>query len=181
MWKCLLTLLVACLLPSVASAQGHEGHGEASPYAELQARDIKALSAEEVEALLLGDGMGFALAAELNGYPGPKHVLELADSLRLTGEQRRRMDALMQRMQDRARALGRELVEGERALDRAFAAGSIDAPGLEEAVGRLARLRGDLRTVHLAAHIITADLLTEHQRHLYQRLRGYGESHSPGE
>ena len=33
--------------------------------------------------LRAGRGMGLALAAELNGYPGPAHVLELADKLDL--------------------------------------------------------------------------------------------------
>ena len=33
-------------------------------------------------------GMGLALAAELNGYPGPAHVIELAKSLGLSEPQR---------------------------------------------------------------------------------------------
>ena len=58
-----------------------------SPYAGQEARSIKALSADEIEGLLAGKGMGFAKAAELNGYPGPAHVLELAQQLRLSDEQ----------------------------------------------------------------------------------------------
>ncbi len=34
-----------------------------------------------------GEGMGIVKYAELNGYPGPKHVLELVNELRLTEEQ----------------------------------------------------------------------------------------------
>ena len=49
-----------------------------SPYTGLEERDIKALSAEQVAGYLAGDGMGFALPAELNHYPGPKHVLDLS-------------------------------------------------------------------------------------------------------
>jgi hypothetical protein len=51
-----------------------------APYAGHQERPIKALAPEEVAGLLGGEGMGYALAAELNHYPGPRHVLDLADS-----------------------------------------------------------------------------------------------------
>ena len=40
--------------------------------------DIKSLSQDDQSALLAGRGMGLARPAELNGYPGPAHVLELA-------------------------------------------------------------------------------------------------------
>jgi hypothetical protein len=52
-----------------------------SPYSGMQTRSIKALSEQQVADLTAGRGMGLALAAELNGYPGPFHVLELADKL----------------------------------------------------------------------------------------------------
>ncbi len=52
-----------------------------SPYTGMQQREIKALSAETVSGYLAGHGMGFAMVAELNSYPGPKHVLELAEQL----------------------------------------------------------------------------------------------------
>ncbi|MGH7485986.1 MAG: hypothetical protein ACREMY_10365, partial [bacterium] len=48
----------------------------ATPYAGQQSREIKALSQEEAAGLLAGKGMGFAKAAELNGFAGPAHVLE---------------------------------------------------------------------------------------------------------
>ena len=56
-----------------------------TPYAEMQGRSIKALSDQQIADLNTGRGMGLALAAELNGYPGPSHVLELADKLEQTG------------------------------------------------------------------------------------------------
>ena len=175
----LLTALPLLLCPAALPAQEHAGHPP-SPYVDLQGRAIKALAAEEVEALLAGEGMGFALAAELNGYPGPRHVLELADSLALTADQLRRTDALMEGMGAEARRLGALLVEAERGLDRAFAEGTIDDAGLQERVGAIARLRGELRTVHLAAHLRTVEILTDHQRHRYQQLRGYGAGHQHG-
>jgi len=54
-----------------------------SPYAGMQTRPIKALSAQQIDDLKAGRGMGLALAAELNGYPGPAHVLRLSDRLAL--------------------------------------------------------------------------------------------------
>jgi hypothetical protein len=58
------------------------------PYAGMQARAIKALSAEQIADLKAGRGLSLALAAELNGYPGPRHVLELVEQLGLTDQQR---------------------------------------------------------------------------------------------
>jgi hypothetical protein len=55
-----------------------------SPYAGQELRDVKALSNADIEAYLAGKGMGYAKAAELNSYPGPKHVLELSKELDLT-------------------------------------------------------------------------------------------------
>ena len=61
-----------------------------SPYMGQESREIKALSPQEISDYLLGRGMGLAKAAELNGYPGPAHVLELAVQLEITSEQRPR-------------------------------------------------------------------------------------------
>lgn len=57
-----------------------------SPYAGEEAREIKALSPSDIDGLIAGRGMGYAMAAELNGYPGPAHVLELAEQLELTAD-----------------------------------------------------------------------------------------------
>lgn len=155
--------------------------GQQSPYTDLTERAIKALSAEEIEGLLAGDGLGFALAAELNGYPGPKHVLELADSLALTEPQRARADSVFRAMREAAQALGRRLVEAEAGLDSAFAAGTMAEPDLEARLDTIAQIEGRLRYVHLRAHLATRDVLSEHQRMLYARLRGYAAaSHRHG-
>src|SRR5207253_10196718 len=73
-----------------------------TPYAGMQARSIKALSEQQISDLDAGRGMGLALAAELNGYPGPSHVLELADRLALTDDQRERVKALFASMKAEA-------------------------------------------------------------------------------
>ena len=149
----------------------------ASPYAGEEGREIKALSAEDIEAYLTGQGMGFAKAAELNGYAGPKHVLELAGELELTAEQRTRTQALFASMQTKAVALGRQLVDEERKLDRMFAGASITEDSLQESVARIGALQADVRAAHLEAHLAQAKILTPEQRAHYLRLRGY---HSPG-
>lgn len=173
--RALLMSALAAALPLCAGAQEHPEH--ASPYAGHRDREIKALSQDEVEGLLAGEGMGFALPAELNGNPGPKHVLELADELGLTPGQLERTRAVENEMSARARALGAELVDAERALDRAFADGTISADGLTEMTSDVGSLRAKLRAVHLSAHLNVTEILTRRQRHLYQRLRGYGGGH----
>ena len=97
----------------------------ASPYAGQTPRTIKALSDEEVADYLSGKGMGLAKAAELNGYPGPLHVLELSEQLGLSAAQKERTEAIFARMLDRAKATGKLLVEEERKLDELFAARTI--------------------------------------------------------
>lgn len=144
-----------------------------SPYAGLTGRDIKALSAEQVRQLEAGDGAGYALAAELNRYPGPKHVLELADSLGLTPAQRDAVREAERAMRERARPLGAGIVERERELDRVFAAGSADSASVRALTADIARLTGELRYVHLSAHLAITRVLTPEQRHRYQLLRGY--------
>ena len=69
-----------------------------TPYGGMQTRPIKALSEQQVADLGAGRGMGLALAAELNGYPGPSHVLELADRLDLTADQRASVQRLFDSM-----------------------------------------------------------------------------------
>jgi Spy/CpxP family protein refolding chaperone len=151
-----------------------------SPYAGEEQRRISAFSASEIAALEHGDGMGFAKAAELNHYPGPKHVLELAEELELTPSQRAGTESIYADMRSRARQLGRELLEAEAALDRAFAEKTFDAAALEIAVLRIGELRARLRYVHLAAHLRQADILSAAQIAKYDRLRGYtGHGHDP--
>src|SRR5688572_22919000 len=96
-----------------------------TPYAGMQARPIKALSDQQVADLMAGRGMGMALAAELNGYPGPMHVLELADRLELSTAQRSAVQKLLASMKAEAMSLGSRLIEQEAELDRQFAGRSV--------------------------------------------------------
>jgi len=145
-----------------------------SPYAGQDGREIKALSEADVRAYLDGTGMGMAKPAELNQYPGPRHVLDGAETLELSQAQRVAIDAVYQRMKAAAMPLGRRVVEVERRLDALFARreASVDA------IGRLTReaadLQGRLRAVHLRAHVEVRHLLTADQIVHYVSLRGYG-------
>lgn len=172
--KLLPPILVLALLPCSLAAQEHE-HGEhTSPYTDLESREIKALSAADVDGLLAGAGMQLALPAELNGYPGPRHVLDMAEMLGLSDGQRTSVQEVFDRMQEEAQALGAKIVEAERLLDAAFAEGTIDEAFLESMAGDIARARGALRVAHLKAHLEVYPLLSEEQRSHYRMARGYG-------
>jgi hypothetical protein len=172
---------LACAAAFAASAQhaGHAGHGghgagaAATPYAGMDRREIKALAPEDARRLLEGQGMSLALAAELNGYPGPMHVLEHADALALDAGQRERTRALLDAHKAEARSLGAQVVEAERALDRAFAGGAITAEAVAQRTRDIALLQGELRAAHLRTHLQQTALLSPTQIAQYQRLRGY--------
>lgn len=97
----------------------------------MEQRAIKALSDQQIADLRAGRGLGLALPAELNGYPGPAHVLENADALALTADQRARTQALFEAMKAEAVPVGERLIEQERTLDRLFADRRIDNVNLE--------------------------------------------------
>ena len=160
-------LALAALLAAPAAAQ------EAAPYAGLDARDIAALSAEDVAALERGAGWGLAKPAELNGWPGPAHILELGDALDLTAEQEGAIRAIWTGMDARARTGGPRLIAAEAALDAAFADGTADAAGLPGLIAEAEAARALLREVHLAAHLEAAPILTRHQTRRYAALGGY--------
>lgn len=170
----LALVFVAVVATPAAAQHDHGAHDHTSPYADFLDRDIKALSAEEVESLRAGMGMGFALAAELNGHPGPRHVLDMAPLLELSDEQRAATRAVFDEMEADARTLGEEIVGLERELDRAFAQATLTESRLEELVGAIAAARGRLRIVHLRAHLQMVPILTDEQRAAYELARGYG-------
>jgi len=150
-----------------------------SPYAGQEQRAIKALSDEEIRDLLEARGMGLAKAAELNSYPGPLHVLQLANELGLSDAQRKATDSLYANMRQRALSIGRQIVEAERTLDRAFANAAIEPATLRSQVGTVAALQGELRAAHLEAHLAQRALLTPEQIAQYDMLRGYRGSPAP--
>jgi Spy/CpxP family protein refolding chaperone len=162
-----------------AGAMADSGSHKA-PYAGQDARSIASLSEQDIHALLAGQGHGYAKAAELNGYPGPAHVLELADDLNLSDAQRAEVQAIFESMNAEARVLGAALVDAETALNAAFEAAEIDHATLEELVARSAEIEAQLRAVHLAAHLETKPLMSRHQIMIYVGARGYGSGHGGG-
>lgn len=160
--------MLLLVLPQSASPQAHQ------PYAGLDARPIKALSEQQLADLKAGRGMGLALAAELNGYPGPVHVLELAEPLGLTPSQQARVTRLLDAMKQEAVALGERLIEAEADLDRQLAGKTVTEASLTDGVYGVAALQGALRAAHLRYHLATLELLTPDQTARYAALRGYG-------
>jgi len=148
-----------------------------TPYAGMQGRSIKALSDQQIADLNTGRGMGLALAAELNGYPGPSHVLELADKLELSAEQRASMQRLFDSMKAEAMPLGSKLIEQEAELDRQFASRTVTPESLKASTAAVAATQGTLRETHLKYHLSTGSILTQAQMTKYAELRGYGSDH----
>ncbi len=148
-----------------------------TPYAGMQARPIKALSEQQIADLGAGRGMGLALAAELNGYPGPSHVLELADKLELSAEQRANVQRLFDSMKAEAMPLGAKLIEQEAELDKQFSTRTVTPESLKASTAAVAVTQGVLRETHLKYHLSTEGILTASQATKYAELRGYGSGH----
>ncbi len=163
--KTITSVLFALLLTSA--------HAAPSPYAGEQTRLIKALSEGEVSQLLNGHGMGLARAAELNSYPGPRHVLDLASELKLTTGQTTELNRVFDTMKAAALPLGRELVARETELDRLFTGRTASPDAVLALTREIGRLQGELRAVHLNAHVATVAILQPGQVARYDELRGY--------
>ncbi|MCI0531877.1 MAG: periplasmic heavy metal sensor [candidate division Zixibacteria bacterium] len=170
-----LALVCASIVLTVsASDQNQHRH---SPYAGQEAQEIKSLSPKEMDEYLTGAGMGLAKAAELNHYPGPRHVIELENRLQLSTEQLTRIKAVHDKMSKRAVELGEQIVRKEEALDKLFSTRQISTVQLEALTSEIAALQGSLRATHLQAHLETAEILTRLQIERYSQLRGYDFGH----
>jgi len=168
-WKVVLAGFAITAAAAPAAAQMPAPNS----YAGFQNREVKALSDDEIADLKAGRGMGLALAAELNGYPGPRHVLDLAKQLELTDQQRTKIEGLFFSMRSEALPLGQKLIAAERDLNRQFVDRTIAPEQLKSATAEIAQIRGQLRDTHLKYHLSTAELLSPDQIHRYAELRGY--------
>jgi hypothetical protein len=169
---------LAVMAIAVAIAAAPLSAETSQPYAGLQTRSIKALSDEQIADLRAGRGMGLALAAELNGYPGPVHVLELAEPLQLSDDQRAKVEALFEAMKAETVPLGQRLLALEGDLDRQFADRTITETGLEAAVQAIGSTQAALRGAHLKYHLAAVEVLSPGQISQYAELRGYsGDAH----
>ena len=177
----MITFLLAVAISGSAVAQEHHQRADAAsqetahmPYAGLQQRPIKALSDQQISDLRAGRGMGLALAAELNGYPGPLHALELADQLGLSPDQRSSTTAALDFMKKETAAIGETVIAGETELDRLFASGKITPEDIDTTVMRTATAQA----AHLRYHLQMRTILTAEQVTAYARLRGYAPTQS---
>ena len=143
-----------------------------SPYAGQQTREIKALSASDIDQLRAGHGMGLARPAELNSYPGPRHVLDTAE-LGLTPAQTVALTRLFDIMKAQAVPLGEQIIARETALDELFTSKQATAETVRTLTLEIGRLQGELRAVHLNAHVATVAILTPGQVARYNEVRGY--------
>ena len=148
-----LLVVMLALGPGPALAQAHQ------PYAGFETRSIKALSDQQIADLRGGRGMSLALAAELNGYPGPAHTLELAEALKLSAQQQARVEDLFAAMKAEAIPLGGKLITQEAELDRAFAHKSITAAQLQVMMQAIGATQAALRETHLKFHLATVEVL----------------------
>lgn len=144
-----------------------------APYAGMDGRAIASLSEADIAALRAGEGWGLALPAELNGWPGPRHVRDMGDTLDLSDTQRGQVDRVFALMRAEAQRVGGSYIAAERALDAAFDDPSLDPAVLAGLVVASANAAGELRMIHLAAHIETRQILTPEQVEIYNMQRGY--------
>ena len=144
-----------------------------SKYTGQEKRDIKSLSNDDIRELRAGSGWGMAKAAELNGLPGPKHILEMKKEIKLTAEQEKIVIALYKEMNKEAIELGNKFIEYEKELNNRFAERNINEEVLEELLIKISETYKSLRYAHLSAHLKTPSILTEDQIEKYNKLRGY--------
>jgi Spy/CpxP family protein refolding chaperone len=149
---------------------------QSSPYTGQEVRDIKSLSDNDIQSLQNGTGEAFggmAKLAELNGYPGPRHVLDMASELQLTDKQRIEIERIYQNMSNIAKSMGEAIIATEQDMDEAFGNNTITQENLKLMLDKSAELYGQLRLVHLSAHLDIIQMLTKEQVQMYNMMRGY--------
>jgi len=163
--------LVGGLFGGAATTWGQHGHSGGH---EQGHQTALACATEFDQVVGEGRGFGMAFAADQNGYPGPLHVLELKDRLKLSADQEAKMQRLMHAMFSESKPKSTRLLEAEAKLRRLFAERAADDAAVRTAVGEIERARSEVRLVHLLTHLKTRDLLTEDQRRTYHEARWGG-------
>lgn len=170
--KFVSTVAVVLLSNPTFAAEQHQHH-TTSPYTEETGRQIKSLSEADIDELMRGGGWGLAKPAELNGYPGPSHLLSMKDEIGLTEEQVGRVQSILDDMQRRAIQEGQTFVAAERELDAVFKDRSVAESQLPALIDNAEESRSRLRMIHLSAHLEVTAILTAEQIAKYNELRGY--------
>lgn len=170
-----MRVLTVCLIALTVAAPAVAQDRLTSPYREQRAGEIRGLTPEEIADFRQARGMGLARAAELNGYPGPRHVLdaEREGQLHLSPDQVRTVTRLFGAMVTDAKRVGELILGEERDLEQEFRAGTIGEADLRARLARIAALQGELRVIHLKTHLETRAALADHQIRRYNELRGY--------
>jgi hypothetical protein len=174
-----VALLLGCGIAVAQHKAQNERDGPLAPpsskvqsYAGQDARAVAMLSPEDVENFFAGRGMGLAKSAELNGYPGPMHVLEHEGYLALTADQKVQVIAAFDTMKATSISLGQHYVAAEQAVDDALKS-KASAETVATRVAAAYKVLGEIRMAHLTAHLQITPLLTDVQRAKYAELRGY--------
>ena len=167
--------VILAFLPLAVFGQDH-GHGESNgPYAGFETREVKSLSEQDIQEIQRGGGWGLALPAELNGLPGPAHLLELQEELDLSADQVEAISAVYEEMRTAAIAAGERFIAAETALSNAFAGSDLSEQTLRDLLADAAEARAALRFIHLSRHLATPGLLSDVQIQRYGVLRGYAD------
>ncbi len=176
-----LVALAGCADDQVVEAGPATTADHTSAYVGQESRAIKTLSDSDIDELRNGRGWGLAKAAELNGVPGPAHILEMKAEIGLTPEQEAEVQAVFDEMNAEARVLGERMIDQEWALNQAFLNGEVTEESLARMVGEISQTLADLRVLHLGTHLVTPGILTAEQIGQYNDLRGYLSGDDPCE
>jgi Spy/CpxP family protein refolding chaperone len=167
---------ISFLLAQSSLHSGHIANNTTSKYIGQEGRIIKSLSPADIKSLQTGTGDAFggmAKLAELNGYPGPRHVLDLTNELKLSDDQRKNITTIYDDMKEKAIELGQKIVNIERIANEEFANKSITDTQMKQLTLKSSEIYGHLRYTHLNTHLRMLDILTPEQITLYNNLRGY--------
>lgn len=170
--KSLLLSLPVLMLGSTAQADDAL-HSHVSKYVGQEKRAIKSLSPDDIAELKRGGGWGLARAAELNGVPGPVHLLEMKDEIPLDDRQVSEISKILDQMKAMAILHGERLIALEWELENHFQSRSITDRLLRSSLDAIANARKELRYIHLATHLKMPGILSESQIRKYNVLRGY--------
>lgn len=162
--------VINCSSVSTAQQSPSKYH---SAYSGQEKRKIKSLSKSDLDELRSGKGWGLAKVAELNGFPGPSHLLEMKEEIKLSKEQLNQIEQLYAQMKKEAISLGLKLIELEKELDESFANKTINENRLAKLLEKIAKVYRDIRYIHLSVHLKTPKILTIEQINTYNKLRGY--------
>jgi len=171
-----LFVIAVTIFGVVHAKESHTKEHQVSKYAGEQNRSIKSLSDSDIEELKNGSGWGLAKAAELNGVPGPLHLLELEKEIGLTKNQKEQIQHLFNSMKAEAIATGHKLIEQEQLLETRFRTDIPDSQELQKLLNEIGETRSKLRFVHLDTHLRTPEILSAQQIAQYNKLRGYTNS-----